>query len=213
MNRLLEKKECGNTILFSELLKDIPSDDVLAELLPAPLMPGKPFITKRGLEVLKLRLEGLRQPEIAERLGLTRGQVARASRMAIDCRYAPPYIDIDVPSLRRLLGLDQKNIIGYTKLSELLRDMPSDEELVQLFVDRGNTIRPGGTTPPTNKDLQLLQMRCQKRTYAEIGSVTEMNARQTQHQIVLTLQRLRRDFRIEIDVPELKKRRNFCHER
>lgn len=207
MNGLLEIKERGGTILFSELLKEIPPDEILADLLPHTLDPKRPIITQRGLEVLRLRLTGLRQQEIAERLGLTLGQVSRASRMMSFLHHVPSYIDIDVPALRRLLKLGQKDITGYTKLSELLQDMPSDEELLNLFVERGNVIRPGGTTPPTNKDLQLLQMRRQDRTYAGIGAEVGMDAGQIQHQIVITIRRLRRDFGIEIDVPELNKRK------
>ena len=77
MNRFLELKECGGTVLFSELLTQIPPDDVLVELLPDPYSPRKPLVTRRGLEVLKLRLDGLRLPEIEERLGLSRTALGR----------------------------------------------------------------------------------------------------------------------------------------
>lgn len=60
-NNFLEQKRKGEKILFSELLAAPPSDDVLIELFPNTLTPNRPLVTQRGLEVLKLRLEGLRQ--------------------------------------------------------------------------------------------------------------------------------------------------------
>ena len=153
MNRFLEMKERGETILFSELLDEIPADDVLPGLLPD--------ISQRELKVLKLRLEGLCQPEIAERLNLTLGQVTYTSARVKNRlhRNVPPYIDVDIQSLRKLLGLREKERTGYKLLSELLRDMPSDQELRSLFIERGNILRHGGKAPPTNRDLQLLRRR------------------------------------------------------
>lgn len=177
MNRFLELKECGGTVLFSELLTQIPPDDVLVELLPDPYSPRKPLVTRRGLEVLKLRLDGLRLPEIEERLGLTSGQVAYASRMTKNClrNSIPSYVEVDLPALRRLLRLPQKEHTGYTKLSELLRDMPSDKELLDLFAARGNIVGVGGKTPPTHKGLQLLNMQQQKRSYEVCSFIAIMS--------------------------------------
>ena len=204
-NNFLEQKRKGEKILFSELLAAPPSDDVLIELFPNTLTPNRPLVTQRGLEVLKLRLEGLRQSEIAERLGLKRGQVTYASTTTKNCLHGniPPYIDVDIPSLRRILGMQQKERTGYILLSELLRDMPSDEELLNLFVERGNIIRAGGKTPPTNQDLRLLQMRSENQSYESIGEKAGMDAGDVRHQISLTIMRIRRDLKIEADVPEL----------
>lgn len=203
---LLVRKSKGEKIPFSELLASPPSDDVLAELLPDPQNIGRPLVTQRELAVLKLRLDGFRQPEIAERLGLTTGQVAHASRMIKNCIHnhgVPSYIDVNVPSLRRLLDLPLRKSTGYTQLSSLLQDMPSDQKLLDLFVERGNIVRPGGKTPPTNRDLRLLQMRCQEQSYADIGRKVGMDTAEVRHQISLTLQKIRRDLRIELDVPVL----------
>ena len=71
MDRFLAMKERGETILFSELLAEIPSDDVLRVLFPAQKRTWKQLATKRGMEVLKLHLDGFRQPEIAKKLDLT----------------------------------------------------------------------------------------------------------------------------------------------
>lgn len=184
MDKFLEMKERGETILFSELLAEIPSDDVLRVLFPPQKRAWKQLATKRGMEVLKLHLNGFRQPEIAEKLDLTPSQVAYASAMIKNSLYKriPPYIDVDIPSLRKILGLEPKKRVGYTKLSELLQDIPSDEELQALFVERGNIVRPGGKPPPTSKDLQLLEMRSKGQCYDSIGE--EIGGAQVVHVIV-----------------------------
>ena len=153
MDRFLALKERGETILFSELLAEIPSDDVLRVLFPPQKRTWKQLATKRGMEVLKLHLNGFRQPEIAEKLDLTPSQVAYASAMIKNSLYKsiPSYIDVDIPSLRKILGLEPKKRVGYTKLSELLQGMPSDDELLALFIERGNIVRPGGEATPNLK--------------------------------------------------------------
>ena len=46
-------------------------------------------------------------------------------------RYIPENIVIDIPALRKILEIQPFHFTGrYTKLSELLRDMPSDESAV-----------------------------------------------------------------------------------
>ena len=205
MDRILAMKERGETMLFSELLAEIPSDDVLRVLFPPQKRTSKQLVTKRGMEVLKLHLNGFRQPEIAERLGLTLSQVTYASAMIKNSLYKriPPYVDVDIPSLRKILGLEPKKRVGYTKLSELLRGMPSDDELLALFIERGNIVRPGGKPPPTSKDLQLLEMRRQGQSYDNIGEETGMDTKEVQRQISLTLKRILRDLRIDLDIPAL----------
>lgn len=116
MDRFLAMKERGETILFSELLAEIPSDDVLRVLFPAQKRTWKQLATKRGMEVLKLHLDGFRQPEIAKKLDLTSNQVAYASAMIKNSLYKsiPPYIDVDIPSLRKILGLGSVHIRAST---------------------------------------------------------------------------------------------------
>lgn len=202
MNRFLEMKERGETILFSELLDDIPADDVLAELLPN--------ISQRKLKVLKLRSVGLCKAEIAEKLNLTLGQVTYVSARIRKHLYRniPSYIDVNIPPLRKLLYLSEKEQTGYRLISELLRDMPSDEELLSLFIERGNSLHDE-KTPPTNRDLQLLQMRSQKRGYDSIGEEVGLSAEKVQRQISLSLIRISRDLKIKLDIPELYRSRNM----
>ncbi|NCE65096.1 hypothetical protein D1159_11045 [Pseudoflavonifractor sp. 524-17] len=117
MDRFLAMKEHGETILFSELLAELPSDDVLRVLFPPQKKTWKQLATRRGLEVLKLHLNGLHQPEIADRLGLTPGQAAYAFVEIKNCLYKriPPYIDVDIPPLRKILGLEPQKRAGYSE--------------------------------------------------------------------------------------------------
>ena len=71
-------------------------------------------------------------------------------------RYIPENIVIDIPALRKILEIQPFHFTGrYTKLSELLRDMPSDEVLFQLDRERGNlngdrkSQQPGLVSPAT----------------------------------------------------------------
>ena len=143
MNKFLEMKERGETILFSELLKDIPPDHILIDLFPNKRNPVRLLVSHAELEVLSLRLKGFTQAEIAEQLGITPGQVAYRSKEAKNALYmnVPPYICVDIPALRRILNAPRE-LTSYKLLSELLRDMPSDEELMRLFIERGS-IRGG----------------------------------------------------------------------
>lgn len=211
MNKFLLMKERGDTISFSDILKDIPEDSVLRELLPNPNGADKKFITQRGMKVLKLRLDGFRQPEIAERLNMTPGQVAYVSAEIKNCldMGIPSYIDIDIPALRKILRLEIKESSGYKCLSELLRDMPSDDELVRLFAERGNIVKTNIQRIPTHRDLQFLQLRSKGSSYESIGAEFHMDGKTVQHQISLTLNRISRDLKIEVDVPELYKPRNI----
>lgn len=78
-------------ILFSELLANIPSDEVLTELLPDPYRPQRALTTHSGLEVLKLRLEGLDTAQTAERLHMTLSQADHRLRKTVRqlTRYIP----------------------------------------------------------------------------------------------------------------------------
>lgn len=204
MNRFLEIKERGETIFFSELLEDIPPDEVLFYLFPNTRNPGKLLVRHSELEVLKLRLKGFKQSEIAEQLGLTPSQVANRSKEARNALHmnVPSYIRVDIPALGRLLNVPRE-ITGYRLLSELLRDMPSDEKLMELFIERGSIRGGKRELAPTNRDLQLLKMRVQKQSYKSIGGTMGMETKEAQHQISLILRRIIRDLQIEQDVPGL----------
>lgn len=105
MNRFLEMKEHGEKIPFSELLKDIPSDDVLAELFPDPMRWGKSLATHKEMLILKLRVEGLTLRQIAEGLNLTPGQVSYLSKNVKNALHnkLPSYVEVDVPALKKIL--------------------------------------------------------------------------------------------------------------
>lgn len=86
VDTLGEKVKKGETILFSEVLEQIPSDEVLSELFPDPYQ-GKSSITHFGLEVLKLRLQGFKQVQIAEMLRTTKSRVSYWSQTTINGLY------------------------------------------------------------------------------------------------------------------------------
>ncbi|MCI9507930.1 MAG: hypothetical protein HFF62_15440 [Oscillospiraceae bacterium] len=76
-NKFLEQKERGETILFTELLKEIPDDDILLELFPDQTQPGRQMVTRRELQILNLHLDTVSYRDIAEKMSLTIGQVAK----------------------------------------------------------------------------------------------------------------------------------------
>lgn len=208
MDNLISRKNRGEVILFSELLKEMPSDEILAELFPDPYKSAHPLATQAQFQVLKLRFDGLKQPQIAVALQITQSQVAYRSMQIVNNlrNRVPSYIDVDIPGLRRLLGM--KRILpsdGITKLSELLDAMPSDEELYQLFVKRGRYISGGKPQPLTTDDLKLLQMRVQGKSYQEIGNDIGLDEEKVRKKIVAIKSRIRRHLNLILDVPELFK--------
>lgn len=208
INQFLKRKEDGQKILFSELLDNIPSDEVLAELFSFPDDSSRYNITHFGLEILKLRLKGYVQSQIIEELQTTKGRVSYWSSLTKHylSRYMPECFEIDIPGLRKLLCMKQLPCSRYTKLSELLREMPSDEELYQLDEESGNTV----TTSPqrkrvTHKDLYILQQRLAGRSNKNIGEEFGWSPKEVHRHIQATRKRLIRDLRIELDVPQLFK--------
>ena len=107
MDQLLEKASHGEAIHFSELLRDIPSDEILAKLFFNPEHPENNGVSQFGLEVLKLRLEGYKLSEIADRLRTPASKVAYWSRKTRNCllKGVPDCIDVEIPALRRLLHI------------------------------------------------------------------------------------------------------------
>ena len=169
MDQLLEKAAHGEAIHFSDLLRNIPSDDILSKLFFNPKHPVNNGISKFGLEVLNLRLEGFKLSEIADKLQASISQVAYWSRRTRNCLLTgvPNYIDIDIPALRRLLHISQ-TMTGYTKLSELLQELPSDDELCQLDWERGKLPARSIRGYVTQKDLYILRQRLEGRSYGSI---------------------------------------------
>lgn len=206
VDTLGEKVKKGETILFSEVLEQIPSDEVLSELFPDPYQ-GKSSITHFGLEVLKLRLQGFKQVQIAEMLRTTKSRVSYWSQTTINGLYRtrPDNVEIDIPALRRLLNLEWTTEGRYTRLSELLRDMPSDEELKQLDKERGNLDSQTTRHRVTQKDLYILRQRLDGRSYDSICAELGWSRVQVRRNMQATRKRLIRDLRIELDVPRLFK--------
>ena len=194
VDTLGEKVKKGETILFSEVLEQIPSDEVLSELFPDPYQ-GKSSITHFGLEVLKLRLQGFKQVQIAEMLRTTKSRVSYWSQTTINGLYRtrPVNVEIDIPALRRLLNLEWTTEGRYTRLSELLRDMPSDEELKQLDKERGNLDSQTTRHRVTQKDLYILRQRLDGRSYDSICAELGWSRVQVRRNMQATRKRLIRD--------------------
>ncbi|MBS6217601.1 MAG: hypothetical protein KH704_11845 [Clostridiales bacterium] len=207
MDDLLEKAEKGGTILFSEILERIPSDEVLLKLFPDPHSQEKSSVTHFGLGVLKLRLQGLKLAQIAEMLQTTKSRVGYWSQMTMNSLYTfiPSNIVVDIPILRRMLHIEPIVNGGYSKLSELLHDMPSDAELEQLDRDRGNLNSRTTRRRVTQKDLYILQQRMEGRSYDSLCTELGWSRVQVRRNMQATRQRLIRDLRIELDVPQLFK--------
>ena len=204
MDQLLEKAAHGEVIHFSDLLRNIPSDDILSKLFFNPKHPVNNGISKFGLEVLNLRLKGFKLSEIADKLQTSISQVAYWSRRTRNCLLTgvSNYIDIDIPALRRLLHISQ-TMTGYTKLSELLQELPSDDELCKLDWERGKLPARSIRGYVTQKDLYILRQRLEGRSYGSICEELDWDRVRLQRHIQTTRMRLIRDLRIELDVPQL----------
>ena len=160
-NTFLARKANSKKILISELLETPPSDEVLAELFPYS-KTVKTHISPLGLTILKLRLDGIDNEEAAKVLGLTRNQVEgrfQNIKAKFERGPIPDYIELDHPALRRLRGLEVTFTEGYMKLSELLRDMPSDQELKEFAIQRGNVSGFGTKRMLNHEDLILVQKK------------------------------------------------------
>ena len=204
MDQLLEKAAHGEVIHFSALLRNTPSEDILSKLFFTPKHPVNNGISKFGLEVLNLRLKGFKLSEIADKLQTSISQVAYWSRRTRNCLLTgvPNYIDIDIPALRRLLHISQ-TMTGYTKLSELLQELPSDDELCKLDWERGKLPARSIRGYVTQKDLYILRQRLEGRSYGSICEELGWDRVRLQRHIQTTRMRLIRDLRIELDVPQL----------
>lgn len=208
-NDFLTRKTNGEKILFSELLIDPPSDEVLVELLPCG-RGSRPRLSQSELRILKLRLDGLTNAEVAEKLSLAREQVVRQfknSRKKLLTCPIPDYIELDHPAIRRNRDMDILISSGYTKVSELLRDMPSDQELREFAVARGNVPGFGAIRPLTSDDLSLLQEKAAGRSNADIARARDIRTSAVRQKLVWIRTVLRYKLGVRIDMPGL-----FPHE-
>ena len=194
------------SVLFSEILEHIPPADQLSEFFPAPTDPYKSDIKPFGLEVLKLRLEGLTLKQISDQLGVSYGRVRYWSQKVKNCLingHISQRVTVDIPALRRLLRMEVSAPVKYTKLSELLRDMPSDEELAQLDRRYGKLPIAGKRQSPfTHQDLYILQQRQAGRTYQSIGQELGISQDVLRRRILTARRILQWNLKIKLDMPE-----------
>ena len=204
-NTFLTRKANGETILISELLAAPPSDDVLMEVFPYS-RDSRPYISQTGLKILKLRLDGLNDAEAGKKLALTREQTARRFQKVknkLTKQPIPDYIEIDTLGLRRLRGLEVTLSSGCTKLSELLRDMPSDQDLAELYIARGNIPGIKHRRKLNNEDLSLLQKKAAGQRNADIARELGVRPEAVRRQLKWIRTALSQRLCIEIDMPEL----------
>ena len=203
-NEFLMRKVNGEKIFFSELLVDPPSDEILAELFPYGRKNAF-FITQTALKVLFLKVNGLNVEEIGAKLNLTRYQVyGRLKNVALKLVRGPipDYIELDIPALRKMCGMDVPTTGGYTKVSELLRDMPSEQELLEFAASRGNVPGFGDTRPINRSDLLLLQKKVAGRRNADIARELGVSGGAI-HQRLTWIRRALKKIGVQIDMPEL----------
>ena len=204
-NIFLRRKANGEKILFSELLENPPSDDVLIDLFSYS-RGGKPYISQYELEVLKMRLEGLTNQEVGEILNISSTAVnTRFSNTSkkLTSRFILDHIEIDVPGIRRLCDMPISITSGYTKVSELLRDMPSDQELLELSIQRGHIVGLSGRRTLRNEDLSLLKKKLDGQTNAAIAREYGVSHNNIRQRLVWIRKTLVNDLGIQIDLEKL----------
>lgn len=204
-NVFLRRKANGEKILFSELLEYPPSDDVLIDLFSYS-RGGKPYISQYELVVLKMRLDGLTDQEVGEILNIP--STAVNTRFSNTCKklnskFIPNCIEIDVPGIRRLCGMPILITNGYKKVSELLRDMPSDQELLKLSIERGHIVGLSGRRALRNEDLSLLKKKMDGQTNAAIAKEYCVSPNYIRQRLVWIHKTIIHDLGIQIDLEKL----------
>lgn len=201
-----ENVEHTRPIRFSELLENPPPDNVLRELFPRPKYAREYYITTETLTILKLRIKGLTYQQIADQMAI---KVTRVAYWIPQLKFTlrkypiPKHIIMDVPIVSRMFGLDIPLDGRCTRLSELLKDMPSDAELIQLYADRGIPIKENSRRPLIHKDLYLIQQLLAGRSFDELEAELGIKKSSLKQALLPIYQRLVKDLGIEIDVPDV----------
>lgn len=204
-NTFLTRKANGEKILISELLAAPPSDEVLSELFPYS-RNSKPHISQLGLKILKLRLDGKDNNEAGKELNLTRNQVEgrfQNIKTKFERGPIPDYIELDHPALRRLRGLEVTFTDGYMKLSELLRDMPSDQELKEFAIQRGNVSGFGTKRMLNHEDLILVQKKQTVKRNATIARELGVRPESVRFRLMWIQKVLKGNLGVQVDLPDL----------
>lgn len=204
-NVFLRRKANGEKILFSELLENPPSDDVLIDLFSYS-RGGKPYISQYEFKILQMRLDGLTAQEVGGILNISSTVVSTRFRNTCEkltSGFILDYIEIDVPGIRRLCGMPISITSGYTKVSELLRDMPSDQELLKLSIQRGHIVGLSGRRTLRNKDLSLLKKKLDGQTNAAIAREYGVSHNVIRQRLVWIRRTLIYDLGIQIDLEKL----------
>lgn len=90
--------------------------------------------------------------------------------------------------------------MAYTCLSELLRDMPTDEELEKLYLEAGiRKVNPARRSLQ-QQDLLILLLRLDGWSYARMGKEFGVSGNALRTKMLPIKMRLRSDSNIEIDI-------------
>ncbi len=92
---------------------------------------------------------------------------------------------------------------GYTKVSELLRDMPSDQELLKLSIQRGHIVGLSGRRTLRNEDLSLLKKKLDGQTNAAIAREYGVSHDYIRQRLAWIRKKLIYDLGIQIDLEKL----------
>lgn len=90
--------------------------------------------------------------------------------------------------------------MDYTRLSELLLAMPSDEELEKLYHRPGMKKANPSRRCLQKKDLLILLLRSEGRSFAEIGKELGISGSAVRTKMLPIKMRLKSDLNIEIDM-------------
>ena len=196
----------GEKTRLSEILSKVPSDEELAELFPGRGRCKPPF-DHINLEILRLEIEGWTSREIAERLDLTLPQTtdrAKNVRLRLARVPMPDYLDIDVPAVRRLRGMEiPRPASSYEKISDLLREMPSDQQLLQIYRDMGFILGYGKKHYLSHEDLVLLKNYASGQQETAIAKELGITKERVRQRLVQIRGAAVRDLRIDNDLPEI----------
>ena len=89
------------------------------------------------------------------------------------------------------------------KLSELLRDMPSDQELKEFAIQRGNVSGFGTKRMLNHEDLLLVQKKQAVKRNASIARELGIRPESVRFRLMWIRNVLKRNLGVQVDLPDL----------
>lgn len=191
----------SDSILLSALLNDLPSDKQLTAIFPHPNYYNRPYIPHDALLILKFKIEGCSQKEIASKLQKHENYISYWYKKT-KLRLIQENVVIDVPAISKLFGLgfqSGKNI----RLSDLIKDMPSDNQIKQLYADCGYIRERSKRRLLNQEDLYMVQQVIAGQSHASIARSLNINSNVVHCKFRAIYLRLVLDLKIEVDIPNI----------